>query len=178
MTPWTAVCQASLSFTFSLSLLKFMSTESVMPFNHLILCHPLLFPPSIFSSIRVFSNESVLSMNIQDWFPLGWTGWISLLSKGLSRVYFNSCLLSWWCHPTISSSVVPFSSCLQSCSAAAAAKSCQSCLTLCSPPGFPVPGILQARTLEWVAISFFSACTHAKSLQSCLILCCPMDRWK
>ena len=74
-----------------------------MPSNRLILCHPLLLPPSIFLSIRVFSNESVLAsgdksigvsasaldlpMNIQDWFPLGWTGRISLQSKGLSRVF-------------------------------------------------------------------------------------------
>ena len=59
LTPWTAAHQASLSITNSRSLLKLMSIESVMPSNHLILCHPLL-PPSIFSSIRVFSNESVL----------------------------------------------------------------------------------------------------------------------
>ena len=73
--------------------------------NHLILCHPLLPLPSIFPSNRVFSNESalhircqsigvsasasVLLMNIQDWFPLGWTGWINLQSKGLSRVFSN-----------------------------------------------------------------------------------------
>ena len=78
----TAACQASLSTTNSRSLLKFTSIESVVPSNHLILCRPLLLPPSIFSSIRVFSNESVLcitwpkywslsfsispSMNIQD----------------------------------------------------------------------------------------------------------------
>ena len=60
VTPWTAACQASLSITNSWSLLKLMSTESVTPSNHLILCCPLLFPPSIFPSIRVFSNESVL----------------------------------------------------------------------------------------------------------------------
>ena len=105
-TPWTAACQASLSITNSQSLLKLMSIESVMPSNHLILCHPLLLPPSIFPSIRVFSNESVhcirwpkywnsasssvLPMNIQDWFPLRWTGWISLQSKGLSRVFSNT----------------------------------------------------------------------------------------
>ena len=58
--PCTAAPQASLSITNSRSLLKLMSIESVMPSNHLILCHPLLFPPSIFPSIRVFSNESVL----------------------------------------------------------------------------------------------------------------------
>ena len=60
VTPWTAVHQASLSFTISQSLLKFMSIESVMPSNHLILCCPLLLLPSIVLSIRVFSNELVL----------------------------------------------------------------------------------------------------------------------
>ena len=59
-TPWTAACQASLSTTNSQSLLKLMSIEPVMPSNHFILCCPLLLPPSIFPSIRVFSNESVL----------------------------------------------------------------------------------------------------------------------
>ena len=102
VTPWTATGQASLSFTNSQSLPKLMSIESVMPPNYLILFHPLL-PPSIFPSIRVFSNQSVLCirwpkywsfsfsiilpMNTQDWFPLGWTGWISLQSKGLSKVF-------------------------------------------------------------------------------------------
>ena len=80
VTPWTTACQASLSITNSQSLLKLMSIKSVMPSNHLILCHPLLLLPSIFSSIRVFCNESVLrirwpkywsfrlspSMNIED----------------------------------------------------------------------------------------------------------------
>ena len=60
VTPWTAAHQAFLSITNSQSLLKFMSIESVMPSNHLILCQPLLLPPSIFPSIRVFSNESIL----------------------------------------------------------------------------------------------------------------------
>ena len=59
-TPCTAVCQASLKFTISQSLTKLISIELVMPSNHLILCHPLLFLPSIFPSIRVFSNESAL----------------------------------------------------------------------------------------------------------------------
>ena len=57
VTPWTAACQASLSFTISQSLLKLMSIESVMPSNHLILCHSLLLLPSIFPRIKVFSNE-------------------------------------------------------------------------------------------------------------------------
>ena len=102
VTPWTAACQASLSITNSWSLLKLMSIRSVMPSNHLILCCPLCLLPSIFSSIRVFSNESggqiigasssvsVLPMNIQDWFPLGLTGLISLQSKRLSRVFSNT----------------------------------------------------------------------------------------
>ena len=59
-TPWTAAHQDSLSFTISWSLLQLMSTESVMPSNHLVLCHPLVLLPSIFLSIRVFSNESAL----------------------------------------------------------------------------------------------------------------------
>ena len=103
-TPWTAAHQASLSITNPQSLLKLMSIESVMPSNHLILCLPLFLLPSIFPSIRVFTNESffasggpsigasasVLPMNIQDWFPLRWTGWISLQSKGLSRVFSDT----------------------------------------------------------------------------------------
>ena len=60
VTPWTAACQASLSITNSRSLLKLMSIMLVMPSNYLILCHLLLLPPSIFTSIRVFSSESVL----------------------------------------------------------------------------------------------------------------------
>ena len=68
VTPWTAARQASLSITNSRSLLKFMSIESVMPSNHLILCHPLIFLPSIFPNIRVFSNESALRTRWpEDW---------------------------------------------------------------------------------------------------------------
>ena len=90
VTPWTAARQASLSITNSQSLLKLMSIESVMPSNHLILCCPLPLLLSIFPRIKVFSSESVftsggrsigastlasvLPMNIQDWFPLGSTG--------------------------------------------------------------------------------------------------------
>ena len=193
VTPWTAACQTSLSFTISWSLLKLMSIESVMLSNHLILfalffsCLQSL-PASGSSpmnwliesggqSIKNSASASVLPMNIQDWFLLGLTGLISLLSQGLSRVfssttgqkhqffgaqlslwanshihmwllekpsvssvaqscptlwdpvnrctpglpvqtqtrvYPNPCPSSQWCHPTISSSVVPFSSCPQS----------------------------------------------------------------
>ena len=67
-TPWTAACEASLSFTIFQSLLKLMSIESVMPSNHLILCRPLLLLPSIFPSIRVFSSELVLPIRWpKDW---------------------------------------------------------------------------------------------------------------
>ena len=106
VTPWTAAHQASLSITNFHSSLELMSIELVMTSNHLTLCHPLLLLPSIFPSIKVFFNEltllsvgqsigvsasaSVLPMNIQDWFPLGLTGWISLQSKRLSRVFSNT----------------------------------------------------------------------------------------
>ena len=105
-TPWTAAHQASLSIANSQSLLKLMLIESVMPSNHLTLC--VLFASCLPSfpasgsfqmsqfftsggqSIGVSASASVLPMNIQDWFPLGWTGWISLQSTGLSRVLSNT----------------------------------------------------------------------------------------
>ena len=104
-TPWSAACWASLSFIISQNFLKFMSSKLEVPSNHLILCHPLLLP-SILANIRVFTmswlfatggqsigasaSASVLPMNIQDWFPLGLTGLISLLSRGLLRVFSNT----------------------------------------------------------------------------------------
>ena len=106
VTPCTAVHQASLSITNSQSLLKLMTIDSVMPSNHLILCLPLLLLPSVFPSIRVFSNDLVLHfrwpkywsfsfsnsllMNIQDWFPLGLAGLIPLQSKWFSRVFSST----------------------------------------------------------------------------------------
>ena len=114
VTSWTTARHTSLSFTIYRSFLKLLSIELVMPSNHLIFCHPLLLLPSIFSSIRVFSNESglfqwvrsfpmsrlfasggqsigasasVLPMNIQVWCSLGLTSLILLQSKGLSRVF-------------------------------------------------------------------------------------------
>ena len=102
-TPWTAASQASLSFTVSWNLLKLISIDSMMPSNHLILYCPLLLLSSVFTasgsflmnqllasggqSTGVSASASVLPMNIQDWFPLGLTGLISLLSKGLLRVF-------------------------------------------------------------------------------------------
>ena len=107
-TPWTAwfPCQASLSITNFWSLLKFMFFKSVMPSNHLILSHPLLLPPSIFPSIRVFSNESVLCIRWPKYWSFSFNinpsnehpglisfrmDWLDLLvSKGLSRVFSNT----------------------------------------------------------------------------------------
>ena len=105
-TPQTVARQASLSITNSLSLLTLMSIESVMPSSHLIFCHPLLLLPSIFPSNRMFSSESVLCIRWPKYWSfsfkispsneysglisLGWTGWISLQSKGLSRVFPNT----------------------------------------------------------------------------------------
>ena len=104
VTQWTAAPQASLSITISWNLLKFMSIELVMPSNHLFLCHPLSSCPQSFSASESFpmswlfasggqsirASASIPPMNIQDWFPLGWTGWISLQSKGFSRVFPNT----------------------------------------------------------------------------------------
>ena len=106
VTPWTAAHQASLFFTISLSLHELMSIESMMLSKHLILCCPFSsclpsFPASgsflmswLFTSggqsIGVSASASVLPMNIQGWFPLGWTGLISLQSKGLSRVFSST----------------------------------------------------------------------------------------
>ena len=113
-TPWTAACQASLFITNSQSLIKLKFIESVMPSNLIILCCPLLLPQSfpasgsfqmnqLFTSggqsIGVSASTSVLPVNIQDWFPLGWTGWSPsslrevpylLKSQGLSRVFSNT----------------------------------------------------------------------------------------
>ena len=149
-----------------------------MPSNHLILCYPLLLPPSILPSIRVFSNESVLHIR----WPKDWSSSFSISpSNEYSRLIsfridlldlldprdsqepspkpqfksINSLALSLLYGPTLISVHA----------AAAAAKSLQSCPTLCdptdgSPPGFPVPGSLQARTLEWGAIAFSDICTY------------------
>ena len=108
VTPWTAAHQASLSITHSWSLLKLMSIESVMPSNHLILCHPLLLLPSVLPSIRAFSNESVLHIRWPKYWHLTFSispsneyseqisfriDWFDLLqSKGLSRVFSNTTL--------------------------------------------------------------------------------------
>ena len=108
VTPWTVALQASVSITKSWNPPKPMSIESVMPSNYLILCRTLSSCPQSLpasgsfqmsqlfisggQSTGVSASTSVLPMNTQDWSPLGWTGWISLQSKGLSRVFFNTTL--------------------------------------------------------------------------------------
>ena len=105
-TPWIVERQASLSITNSRSLVKLMSIKLVMPSSHLILCRPFSSSPQSLpasgsspisqlfpwggQSIGVSASASVLPMNTQDWSPLGWTGWISLQTKGLSRVFSNT----------------------------------------------------------------------------------------
>ena len=120
---WTVARQVSLSITNSQSLLKLMSIESVMPFNHLILCHPLLLPPSIFPSIRVFSNESVLHIRWPEYWSFSFsispsnsglisfrTDWLDLLAiqgtQDSSTPQFksiNSSVLSFLYSPTFTS---------------------------------------------------------------------------
>ena len=106
VTPWTATHQASLSITSSRSSPKLMPIESVMPSNHLILCCPLLLPPSIFPNIRIFSNESALHIRWSKYWSFRFSispsneysgliclriDWLDLLAvKGLSRVFSNT----------------------------------------------------------------------------------------
>ena len=124
VTSWTAACQASLSITNSQSLLKLMSTESVMPSNHLILCRPLLLLPSIFPSIRVFSNESVLCIRWPKYWSFSFNisasyeysglisfrmDWLDLLTaKRLSRVFSNTTVKKHQCFGTQLSSQYNF----------------------------------------------------------------------
>ena len=157
-----------------------MSIESVMPSSHLILCRPLLLPPPIPPSIRVFSNESTLHMR----WPKHWSfsfsispsnehpglifrmDWLDLLAvqgtlKSLLHHHSSKAPILWHSAFFIVQRSYPYMTTGKTIvlTAAAAAKSLQLCPTLCdpidsSPPGSPVSGILQARTLEWVAISF------------------------
>ena len=178
VTSWTAALQASLSFTISQSLLKLMSTELTRPSNHVILCCPLLLLPSIFQSIRVFSNESALCIRWPKYqsFSLSpsneYSGLISVRIDCFDLLAVQGTLKSLFQHHSLKASVLRFSAFFivqlshlymtMGKTMLYYAKSLQSCLTLCdpidgSPRGSPVPGILQARTLEWVAISFSDA---------------------
>ena len=130
-TPWTAACQASLSFTISWSLFKLMSIELVMPSNYLVLCCPLLLLPSILPSIRVFSNELALCIRWPKYWSFSFrispsneysglvsrlTGLISLESKGLSRVFSNTAVQKHWsyCFSACICNFMPLSFCIHS----------------------------------------------------------------
>ena len=95
-TPWTSARQASLSITNSRSFLKPMSVELVMPSNHLILCRPLLLPPSIFPSIRVFSNESVLCIRWPEYWSFSFS--ISPSNEYSGLISFR---IDWFCLPAV-----------------------------------------------------------------------------
>ena len=182
-TPWTAAHQASLSITNSRSLLKLTSIASVMPFSHLILCHPLLLP-SIFPSIRVFSNESVLHIRWpKDWsfsFSISpsneYSGLISFRMDWLDLLAVQGTLKSLLQDHSSEASILQRSDffmvqlshlymtigknpqlCLLPRQRKAKVLVPQSCLTLgdpmvCSLPGSSVPGTLQARVVDWVAM--------------------------
>ena len=113
-TPWTAACQASLSITSSQSLLKLMSIESVMPSNHLILCRPLLLSPSIFPSIRIFSNESVLCIRWPQYWSFSfsispsneYSGLISFRMDWLDLLAFQGTLKSFPQHHSSKASIL------------------------------------------------------------------------
>ena len=191
-TPWIAARQASLSTTISRSSLKLTSIESVMPSSHLILCHPLLFLPPVPPSIRVFFNESSLRMRWPKYWSFSFSiipskehpelisfrvDWLDLLAvqdifiimKGNPVSIRQSLPSLWW----ILIWFLPLCCCY--------AKLLQSCPTLCNPidgrpSGSPIPGILQARTLEWVAISFSNAWkwkVKVKSLSCARLLATP-----
>ena len=116
-TPWTAACQAFLSITNSQNLLKLMSIELVMPSNHLILCHPLLLPPSIFPSIRVFSNESVLCIRWPKYWSFSlsispsneYSGFISFRIKWLDFFSVQGTLKSLFQHHSSKTSILQHS---------------------------------------------------------------------
>jgi len=152
-TQWTAACQVSLSITNSWSLPKLMSIESVMPSNHLILCHPLLLLPSIFPSIRVFSNESALHIRWPKYWSFSFNispsnehpGQISFRMDYLGLLAVQGTLKSLLQHHSSKASILlhsaffivqlshPYVTTGKTIALTAAAKSPQSCLTLCDP---------------------------------------------
>ena len=151
--PWTAACQGSLFFTTSWSLLKLMSIESVVPSNHLILCHPLLLLPSIFPIIRVFYSESALRIR----WPKYWSFSFSI---SLSNEYSGliSLRIDWFDLLEVQFSSVT-----------------QLCLTLCNPmdystPGFPVhhqlPELIHTLPLSWWCHQESSPAPWLKSISS------------
>ena len=176
VTPWTRAPQASLSITNCRNLLKLMSVESVMPPNHLILCRLLLLLPSIFPSIRVFSNEqlfasgsqsigvsastSVLPVNIKDGFFLGWTGWISLQSLSCVQLFATP-----WTVAHQASLSMEFSR-----------QGYWSRLPFLSPGDLPKPGIKpESSALQAASLLSEPPGKPSKLLQSCPTLCDPVD---
>ena len=140
-TSWTVAHQASLSFTISQRLLKLMSIESVMPSNHLILCHPLLLPPSIFPIIRVFSNESVLCIRWPKYWGFSfsispsneYSGLISISIDWIDLLAVQGTLKSLLQHHSLKASNIYISKNIRSVT--------QSCPTLCDPMNRSTPGL-------------------------------------
>ena len=118
MTPWIEACQPSLSITNSWSLLKLTSIELVMPYNHLILCHPLLLPPSIFPSIRVFSNESAFCIRWPKYWSFSfsispsneYSGLVSFRMDWLDLLAVQGTIKSFLQHHSSKASILPRSS--------------------------------------------------------------------
>ena len=179
---WTAALQASLSFTISPSLLKLMSIELVMPSNHLILCRPLLLLPSIFPSMRVFSNELALCIRWPKYWSFifsispsnEYSRLISFRMDWLDLLAVQGTLKSLLQHHSLKASVLPHSAffmvqlsyphmttgnttALTRWTFAGKVKVFQSHPTLWGPMKYIAHGILQARLLEWVASPFSRA---------------------
>ena len=175
VTPWTAAWQASLSFTIFWSLLKFMSIESMMPFNHFILWHPLLLLCSVFPSTRVFSSKSVLHIGWPKWsfsFSISpfneYSGLISFRIVWFDILAVQGTLKSFLQHHSTKTSIFPCSTLFMACllnlegcpkpwwilfQKHVCVLVAQLCLTDSAIP-YSVHGILPARILEWFAIPF------------------------
>ena len=195
-TPCTAARQASLSITSSWSLLKLMSIKSVMPSNHLILCRPLLLPPSTFPSIGVFSNESFLRIRWAKYWSFGFN--ISA-SNEYSVIQIHLCICvyvdTYMCiHTHIYTcmyiyilfrffSIVDYYKILNTVPCACMhAQSFQSCPTLCNPmsrslPGSFVHGVFLARILEWVALPSSRGSSQPRDRTCISCVCCTADRF-
>ena len=177
-TPWIAACQASLSITNSWSPHKPISIKSMIPSNHLILCHPLLLLPSIFPSIRVFSNESALRIRWPKYWSFSFNispsseqpglisfrtdCWISLQSKGLSRVFSNTTVQK---HQFFCTQLWRGGRERDILGGGVNRHTCSVVSDSLRPhgPGSSVHEILQARILGWSAISFSNIYTLYKT---------------
>ena len=167
MTPRTAAHQASLSITSSRSLLKLMSIKLVMPSNHLVLCCPVLLLPSVFPSIRVFSNESVLHIRWPKYDSLGRRCRAGAKSRQfvLPVIYTQALSPGVSLPPTCPTIRMPGEQAVLQVSPAHSVS--KLCPTLCDPmdgsqPGSSVHGILQARILECVTFPFSRGSSQPK----------------